>query len=192
VREEDDQIERRDIGPVQILEHEQHGHGSGALGEQRQRLLEHPQLRAGRLPGGPPGLPERAQRLGERLIRQLRADEIDRPADQDLEPGATGTPGQLGGEPGLADARLSHDQDSRTRPRLRCFERTLKLPELPSAPDEHPGRASLHSGSIAQQTPGWKGPHKHPGHRRYAQRGREIRLSARCAPAPWAATIDPI
>ena len=35
VREEDDEIERRVIGPVQILEHEQHGRGSGALSEQR-------------------------------------------------------------------------------------------------------------------------------------------------------------
>jgi hypothetical protein len=52
VREEDGQIEGRGIGPVQILEHEQHGCGRGAPGEQRQRLLEHPQLRAGRLPGG--------------------------------------------------------------------------------------------------------------------------------------------
>ena len=95
-------------------------------------------------------------------------------------------------EPGLADTRLSRDQDSLTRPRPRNLEHALKLPELACAPDKHLAPASLHSGSIAQQTPGWKGPHKHPRHRRYAQRGREIRLSARCAPAPWAATIDPI
>ena len=46
VREEDDEIERRRVGPVQILEHEQHGRGGGAVAEQRERLLEHPQLRA--------------------------------------------------------------------------------------------------------------------------------------------------
>ena len=44
VREEDDEIERRRIRPMQILEHEQHGHGRRALGEQREGLLEHPQL----------------------------------------------------------------------------------------------------------------------------------------------------
>ena len=81
VREEDDEIERRRIGPVQILEHEQHGCGSGALGEQRERLLEHLQLRA-RRPVDLPRLPERTQGLDERLVRQLRADEIDRAPDE--------------------------------------------------------------------------------------------------------------
>ena len=81
VREEDDEIERRGIGPVQILEHEQHRCGSCAVGEQRQRLLEHPQLRASAA-RRQPGLPERAQGLDERLVRQLRADEIDRAAER--------------------------------------------------------------------------------------------------------------
>ena len=157
VREEDDQIERRGIGPVQILQHEQHRRSSGAPGEQRQRRLEHPKLRARRLPGGPPGLPERAERLRERQVRQLRADQIDRAANEDLEPGAAGTPGDLRGEPGLADTRLSRDQDGRTRPRPRSLEHALKLPELACAPDKHLARASLHSGSIAQQTPWQEG-----------------------------------
>ena len=46
VREEDDEIEGRRVGPVQVLEHEQHGCGGCAVAEQRERLLEHPQLRA--------------------------------------------------------------------------------------------------------------------------------------------------
>ena len=50
VREEDDEIERRGVGPVQVLEHEQHGRGGRAIGEQRERLLEHAQLRARRWP----------------------------------------------------------------------------------------------------------------------------------------------
>ncbi len=41
VRQEDNKIERRDIGPVQILEHEQHGCRNGALAEERERLFEH-------------------------------------------------------------------------------------------------------------------------------------------------------
>ena len=40
VREEDGQIERGGIGPVQILQYEKHGCGGGTLCEQRQRLLE--------------------------------------------------------------------------------------------------------------------------------------------------------
>ena len=54
VREEDEEIERRRIGPVQVLEHEQHRRGGCPVGEQRERVLEHPQLRA----GPPPDLPE--------------------------------------------------------------------------------------------------------------------------------------
>ena len=49
VREEDDEIERRRVGPVQVLEHQQHRRGRCAVEQQRQRLLEHPQLRARRL-----------------------------------------------------------------------------------------------------------------------------------------------
>jgi hypothetical protein len=44
VRKEDDEIECRCIRPMEILEHEQHGHRRRALGEQREGLLEHPQL----------------------------------------------------------------------------------------------------------------------------------------------------
>ena len=138
---------------MQVLEHEQHGCGGGAPGEQRQRLLEHPQLRAGRLPVSLPGLPERAQRLGEWLVRQLRTDEIDRAPEQDLEPGAAGTSRELGGEPGLADARLSGDEDGRTRPRPRCVERALELPEFVCAPDEHLARAGLHFGQYRAANP---------------------------------------
>jgi hypothetical protein len=60
------QVQGATIRIVKILQHEQHRRSSGAPGEQRQRRLEHPQLRASRLPGGPPGLPERAERLRER------------------------------------------------------------------------------------------------------------------------------
>ena len=42
VREEDDQVERRRVGPVQVFEHQQHR--IGVIGEPRQRGLEHTQL----------------------------------------------------------------------------------------------------------------------------------------------------
>ncbi len=44
VGEEDDEIERRAICPVQVFEHEQYGRDRCALGEQRERLLEDAQL----------------------------------------------------------------------------------------------------------------------------------------------------
>ena len=94
-----------------------------------------------------------AQRLDERLVRQLRADEIDRAPEQDLEPGAAGTSGELGGEPGLADARLSGDENGRTLPRPRCVERALELPEFVCAPDEHLARAGLHLGQYRAASP---------------------------------------
>jgi hypothetical protein len=162
VGEEDDQIERGGIGPVHILEHQQHRYGSRALAEQRQRLLEHAQLRGRRRPVDLPERSERAQGLDEGLIRQLRADQIDRAAEKHLELRAAGTRGQLGGQPGLADARLPGDQDGRPAPRPRGIERTLELPELASASDQHRARASLHSASITPPAPGLEGACKHP------------------------------
>ena len=133
VREEDDEIERRRIGPVQILEHEQHGRGGCAVGEQRERLLEHPQLRAGPLVDLPQ-LPERTQGLDERLVRQLRADEIDRAPEEDLEPRVAGTSRELGREPGLADARLPGDEDGRTASGLRRIDARSSSPSSRTRP----------------------------------------------------------
>ena len=78
VGEEDDQVERRRIRPVQVLEHEKHRRSVCALGEQRERVLEHPQLRDRSGSVDPPKLAEWTQRVGERLVRELCADEIDR------------------------------------------------------------------------------------------------------------------
>ena len=153
VREEDDEIERRGVRPVQILQHEQHRRGRGPLGEQRQRLLEHPQLRPRRLRVEPPGLPERTQRIHERLVRQLRADEIDRPAEQDLEPRVAGASGELGREPGLADARFAGDEDRRAAPGPRRVEDALELPELACASDEYVARPSHHAGQYRAADP---------------------------------------
>ena len=151
VGEEDDEIERRRIGPVQILEHEQHGCGGCAVGEQRERVLEHAQLRARRLLVDLPRLAERPQGLDERLVRQLGADEIDRPPDEDLEPASR--------------ARLASSEASRVLP-MPASPATRTVAPLPacaassarssspssrSASDEHLARASLHSASIAPQ-----------------------------------------
>ena len=110
VGEEDDQVERRRVRPVQILQHQQHRCGGRALGEQRERLLEDPQLRARGRPVDLPKVCERTERLDERLERQLRADEIDGTPEQDLKARATGARRELGREPGLADARVPRDE----------------------------------------------------------------------------------
>ena len=150
VGEEHDEIEGCGIGPVQILEHEQHRCRRCALGEQAERLLEHLQLRA-RHPGiDPARIPERTHGLDDRLIRQLRADEIDRATEQDVESRVAGTPRELGREPGLADAGFSSDEHGRTTPGSRRIERTLQFPELVEPSDEHLAPARHHPTSIAQ------------------------------------------
>ena len=110
----------------------------------------------------PPSAPARQgspadERLGERLVRQLRADQIDRAADEDLEPGARGTSRELGREPGLADARLSGDQDGRTVARPRRLERALKLPELACASDEHLARREPPFRQVSRSKPWLEG-----------------------------------
>jgi hypothetical protein len=133
-----------------------------AVEQQRQGLLEHPQLGARRLPVDPRKASERAQGLDERLERQLRADQVDRAPDEDLEPFVAGTPCQLGRQPGLADARLPGDQDGRAAARPRRVQGAPELPELAYAPDEHLARGSLHPGSIAPPDLAWKAPVRMP------------------------------
>ena len=146
MREKDDEIERRRIGPVQILEHEQHGRGGGEATEERERLLEHTQLRACGPDLRKPGQralavtsSPRAQRLGERLVRQLGAYEVDAAPDEHLESRGSGARRQLGGEPALADPRLAGHQDRRADSRLRPAKRTFETLELLGAPDERRG-----------------------------------------------------
>ena len=158
VGEEDDQIQRGGVGPVQVLQHQQHRRGGRALAQQRQRLLEHPQLRARRLRVDLREAPERAQGLDERLVRQLGADQVDRAPEQDLEPRPAGARRQLRRQPGLADARLPGDQDGRPAARPRRVEGAPQLPELAFASDEHLARGSLHPGSIAPPTRARKAP----------------------------------
>jgi hypothetical protein len=147
---------------VQVLEQQQHRRGGGAVEQQRQRLLEHPQLRARRLRVDLREAPERAQGLDQRLVGQLRADQVDRAPDEDLEPFVAGARRQLGRQPGLADAGLPGDQDGRAAARPRRVQGAPELPELTHAPDEHLARESLHPGSIAPPDLAWKAPVRVP------------------------------
>ena len=66
-----------------------------------------------------PRVPERTQRLDERLIRQFRADEIDRATEQDVKSRAAYA-SQLGEQAqGLTDAGISSDEHGRTISRSR-------------------------------------------------------------------------
>ena len=133
------------------------GSDAGALREPGECLLEHAELRAGRLPVEQPRRSERAQGLDERLVGQVRADERDRSAEEDLKSGVAGTACELGSESGLADTRFSYDEDARTAPRLCCGERALELRELTFASDEHFARASVHFGEYRAARPRQRG-----------------------------------
>jgi hypothetical protein len=146
VREIDDEIERRGIRSMQILEHEQHGSFDGALGEQPEGVFEHAQLRP-RVDVRK--LTERTKRFYERLIRKVRADEIERATQENLESCRAGAGRELGDKPGLPDTGLAGDEDGDAAPRLCRSERTLELPELASPSYERRGGASLHPVSIA-------------------------------------------
>ncbi len=186
VGEEDDQVERRRVRPVQILEHEQHRCGGGALGEQRERLLEDPQLRARGRPVDLPKVSERPQRLDERLVGQLRADEIDRAPEQDLEALGTGTPARARTRAGSCRCPPPRRRGrSAPHPAVRRVERTLELRELACTSDE--GGASLHRGQYRAVTRG-EGVRTHRG-TRYGCARPKIRLLARCARGSSAATI---
>ena len=139
---------------MQILEHEQHRRGGGALGEQRERLLEHPQLRAGACPSARQGSPSgRSASTNGWYGSSVPTRSIERPS-RTSNPASRARLRELGREPGLADARLSGDEDGRAAPRPRRVERALELPELACASDEHLARASLHSGQYRAATPG--------------------------------------
>ena len=156
VREEDDEVERRCVRPVDVLEHEQHRRLGCAIADQRERLLEHPELRL-----SAPQLAQRLQRLDERLVGQLRADEVDRPPDQDFEAVVACTLRSLGRQSRFADARLPGDENGRSASGSGCLERVLQLVQLGFPSDEGCPGASRHRSSITPP-------------RAYAYRWREI------------------
>ena len=125
---------------MKVLEHEQHGYGGRPLGEQGERLLEHPQLGA----SGPKL--QRRQGVDERLVGQLRADEIDRASEQNLEACLARVRRELGREPGLADPCFAGDERGRAASRLRLAERAPKRLEL--AGSSHERRWATHAPSI--------------------------------------------
>jgi hypothetical protein len=71
--EERDEVARRPVGPVQVLDREQHGAGAAEALEQREHRLERPALAGARLVvGARAGRTELGQQLRERVARTRR------------------------------------------------------------------------------------------------------------------------
>ena len=74
--------------------------------------------------------------MSSSLVGQLRADEIDRASDQNLDPCLARAARELGREPGLADARLSRHEDGPAASSPCRVEGALEVLVLAFASDE--------------------------------------------------------
>ncbi len=144
VGEEDDEIEGRAVGPVEVFEYQQQWRRCGPFDEQREERLEQARLRRNWAGLDVPSSVERPDRLYERLIWQLRTVELDRVPDEDLESGVAGAPCQLDTEPALADARLAGHEDRRSRPRHSPGQCPFQLVQLAVTSDQDFADAGLH------------------------------------------------
>jgi hypothetical protein len=147
--EEDQQVTGGAVGPVEVLDDEQHRLHVGQQPEQRaeQPLLGEPgrrrALRAGQQLAqhgmGSGGLAHgglgAAQRVGQRQVGQ-RVAQLGALADQDVEAARAGLGGQLGGEPGLADAGVSTDERHAGHAIGGGAQRPQESGQLSRAPDE--------------------------------------------------------
>ena len=164
VREVGDEIERRSVGPVQILEQQNDRSAPADVLEDGEHLGEQTQLRRGsvavrgeRGAVGEVGMQarqlvqlvadlaevgraaERAERLDEREIGQARADEVDAAAAEDRRPLAARPGCELRCQDGLADPRRAGDQRGRAEAPGGRLEGHLQPLQLVGAPDEHVG-----------------------------------------------------
>ena len=127
--EEGDEVARRAVGPVQVLDREQHRAGAPETLEQREQRLEQPALAgAGLLVGARPGPAELRQQLRERVARRR---------GQGFGPLCA-----LGGE-AAGERPQRGDQ--------RCV-RDLRAAELEALPEQHARPAGTRAGlDLAQQ-----------------------------------------
>jgi hypothetical protein len=154
-----EQLEGGGGGPLEVVEHEQQRalgrRGDEPLGDgveqavalglrvradgwrqagQAGRDLRHEPdelARAGAQPAGPA-----PQRLDERLVRHDQVL-VAAPDQHGTAVGVHG-PGELGGQAGLADARLPRDEGQPRTVRARGAPQRVELGQLVGAPDEHP------------------------------------------------------
>ena len=135
--EEEDQVQRRHVRPVHVLEHQQYRIEGGAVTKDGQGFLEDPQLRPGDLPAIVPPLPQWPQGLDERMEGQVGAGKVDRMPQEDHKAGRLGAPYELRDQPGLADPGVAGNQHRRPATAPRIVHGALKLCKLPGASDEH-------------------------------------------------------
>ncbi len=154
--EEDQQVAGGLVGPVQVLEDEQHGPRGQEAEHRAEELLLRQARRA--LPAGVgaagqqpaedrPRVERRAQLpacrtqgVGEREVGECVA-EFGALADEHGEPGGLGTLGQLGDQTGLADARVTSHEGHPRLPRGRGVEHGGEAIELDRPPDQNTPRA---------------------------------------------------
>ena len=147
------------------------GAAAALTGEERERLLEDPQLGAcggvcGPWPADERMPSNRAQRLGERLVGQLGADEIDRPAEQGPEARLAGAAASSAASRVLPMPASPATRMAAPRPCPRGGERPLELPEFACAPHQRrSARASTRP--VSRGCPSGKGARKHPLAGRY-------------------------
>ena len=120
--EEDEEVARGGVGPVEVLDHQRE---RAEAVEQREQRLEH--LRLARRVGN--RLAERPQRVDERRVGEGAAAELQAVADEN---GYAGPRLELRHEAALADPRLARHERERGRPRRRRLEHR----QLVGAPDE--------------------------------------------------------
>ncbi len=159
--QERDQIPGGGVGPVQVLQHEQHGRRGRQLGEQAEHAAEHllpGQARAVRVGDGPfaalgqqpaqgragaervahpGGLGSSPERVGQRQVGHAVA-ELGALPGQHGETPSGGQPGHLADQPGLAHSRVAADQSDHRAARLGVVEQGEQTAELAVPPDHAP------------------------------------------------------
>jgi hypothetical protein len=158
-REEGEQVERRAIGPVDVLKDEQHRVRRCRGGE----AIERHRVRAGRGVREPSArcedvgrvvVVEPAQRVDHRQQRDDRVLEPGALTGQDLHAASFCVGGELREQPGLADAGLAADERDRGRALRRARDRRCQRVELAFPAGEDGARDALrHVASMAVRAP---------------------------------------
>ena len=161
--QERDQVPGGGIGPVQVLEHQEHRGGRRELGEQAEHTAEHllpgqaGTVFVGSLPvaafreqpaqGGagaervadPGGLGGAAQRVGQRQVGHAVA-QLGALAGEHGEAASLGEPGHLADQPGLTNPGVPADQRDHRAAGLGVVEQREQTAEFVVPPDHPPGR----------------------------------------------------
>ena len=150
--EEGQEVARRPVGPVDVLEDEHERLRLGQAPQQREQQLEHAPLRGRRLRGGGVELGEQrreadrapAQLVGaqppqgadDRREGQLAVAEVDAVAGEHARALFAGAGGELRDQPRLADARLAGDEHDRGPPVGGALQSGAEPGQLALAPHE--------------------------------------------------------